>query len=64
MAGVMGHKRGGNPSEKKLGELGVQDWEGTSLRHTHSAGNIENRHSATLPFARSFHLQHRQDWEI
>ena len=60
----MEHKQGENLSEKTLEELAVQGWVGISLRHTRSAGSIENRHSATLPFARSSHLQHRQGWEI
>lgn len=58
------HTQGGKLLGMKLGELEVRDLEGTSLSRTRSAGNIENRHSATLPFARSFRLQRRQGWEI
>lgn len=64
MVDVTEHKQRGNLSEKKLGELEVRDSEDTSLRHTHLAGSIENRHSATLPFARNFRPQRRQGWEI
>ena len=60
----MEHKQDGKLSEKIPGELGELDWEGISLRRTHLAGSIGNRHSAALPFAHSFRLQHRRGWGI
>ena len=61
---VMEHKQDGNLVGKKPEELEVLDLEGISLCRTHLVGSIGNKHSATLPFAHSFHPQHRRGWEI